>query len=249
MAIDPRKKQKKLAKQKAKRKAKALDHRRSQQGKSSLSTPMEFELGARGPILECLMPENLFDGGLGEVIVSRTTGKGLVAAGVFLLDVFCLGVKNAFPLLQPRGVYEQMMQQIDLQTPLVQVEPACAKKLIEDAAAYARDLGFEPHADYRPARKVLQDIDAADCKEQFTFGKDGKPFFMSGPNETPQRSRRIIETLERRCGPGGYDYLIGLDPTMQLMGNYDEAFDDEDDDDFDDDDDDDVIDIVPENKS
>jgi hypothetical protein len=242
MAIDPKKRQKKLAKQKAKRKAKALDHRRSQQGKTSLFVPLEFELGANGPILECLMNEAIFNGGIGQVVVSRTTGSGLVAAGVFLVDIYCLGVKNAFPLLQPRAVYENNMAQMDLNSPLVQIEPAYAKKLIEDAIAYARDLGFEPHEDYRVARKVLHDIDATVCKEEFTFGQDGKPFFVSGPNDSPQRSRQIIEILERRCGAGGYHYMVGIDPDTQLIAAFDDL-----DEEFDDDDD--VIDIVAENKS
>jgi hypothetical protein len=246
VAIDPRKTQKKLAKQKAKRKAKALDHRRSQQGKTSPYVPMEFELGARGPILECLMTEEIFDSGMGQVIVSRTTGSGVVAAGIFLLDVFCLGVKDAFPMLQPRATYENLVRQTDHQSPLVQIEPACARKLVEDAVVYARDLGFEPHDNYRVARKVLQDIDATVCEELFTFGKDGKPFFISGPNDSEQRSRQIIETLERRCGADGYHHLVGLNPDMELIGDYDDSDEDFDDDDNDDDD---VIDIVAENKS
>lgn len=247
MAIDPRKRQKKLAKQKAKRKEKALDHRRSQQGKTSLFVPMEFELGARGPILECLMTAEIFEAGIGQVFVSRTTGSGQVAAGVFLVDTYCLGVKNAFPMLQPRAEYENYIEMTEQQAGLVRIDPAYAKKLVEDAVAYARDLGFEPHEDYRVARKVLQDIDATACEEQFTFGKDGKPFFMSGPNDSPQRSRQIVETLERRCGAGGYHYVVGLDPTMQLIGDDDDSDEDfYDDDDYDDDD---VIDIVAENKS
>ncbi|MBS1787828.1 MAG: hypothetical protein JST85_08905 [Acidobacteria bacterium] len=191
------------------------------------------------------MTEEIFNAGIGQVIVGRATGKGLVAAGIFLVDIFCLGVKNAFPMLQPRAMYENAIAQMDLNSPLVQIEPACAKKLIEGAIVYARDLGFEPHEDYRAARKVLQDIDAALCQEQFTFGKDGKPFFMSGPNDSPQRSRQIIETLERRCGAGGYHYLVGLGPDTQLMGIYDDS----DEDFYDDDEEDgDVIDIVPEHK-
>ena len=245
MAIDPKKRQKKLAKQKAKRKEKALSHRRSQQGKTPLFVPLEFELGSNAPILECLMTEEIFNAGIGQVIVSRATGSGMVAAGIFLVDIYCLGVKNAFPMLQPRTVYENTMAQMDLNSPLVQIEPACAKKLIKEAIDYARDLGFEPHEDYRVARKVLQDIDTALCQEQFTFGKDGKPFFMSGPNDSPQRSRQIVETLERRCGVGGYHYLVGLGPDMQLMGN-----DDDSDEDYYDDDEEEgeVIDIVPEKK-
>jgi hypothetical protein len=44
----------------------------------------------------------------------------------------------------------------------------------------------------------------------FTFGKDGKPFYISGPRDTPERSRAIVDRLMERCGPGRFDYLVVL---------------------------------------
>jgi hypothetical protein len=41
-------------------------------------------------------PPNLFQLGIGTVVIVRYKSGGRVEAGVFLLDVFCLGVKNAF---------------------------------------------------------------------------------------------------------------------------------------------------------
>ena len=48
------------------------------------------------PIYECLVPDGLFEIGLGNVIVSRKAPKGNIAVSAFVVDVFCLGVKNAF---------------------------------------------------------------------------------------------------------------------------------------------------------
>ena len=63
--MDPRKRQKKLAKERAKRKAKALANRRAQQGKPSFlqraALGLEFELAARGPIHECYVNANLMN--------------------------------------------------------------------------------------------------------------------------------------------------------------------------------------------
>jgi hypothetical protein len=78
---------------------------------------------------------------------------------------------------------------------LRKVEPAYAKKLILDAIAYARNNGFEPHKDYRLASKVLRDIDETTCKTEFTFGKDGKPFYITGPNDSEARSKQVITAV------------------------------------------------------
>jgi hypothetical protein len=230
VAIDPRKRQKKLAKARAKRKAKALTNRRAQPGKSSVlqraALGLEFELAARGPIHECYINENLmtpgYDQGMGTVIVSRLASSGMVVAGVYLLDVFCLGVKDSFARLLTREEYRQLLSQTRLQAPLKKVEPAVAKKLIEDTVTYARNIGFEPHPDFRPARKLLEDIDASACMMEFTFGDRGKPHFISGPYDSQARIRQIGDTLERTCGKDNYNMTI-------LLGDPfgDEDFDDD----------------------
>jgi yecA family protein len=87
------------------------------------------------------------------------------------------------------------------------LHPACAKKLIEGAIAYAEDLGFAPHRDYRKARKVLSGIDAALCPTDFTYGRDGKPCYVAGPDDSEERVERVLAILESRCGPDGFGYV------------------------------------------
>ena len=212
MAIDQRKRQKKLAKQRAKRKEKTTAQNRARAGRSSgrgQITSLEFELAARAPIYRCYIADEVFDKGLGYVVVSRRSGDQ-VAAGVFLVDVYCLGVKDAMAMLKPMAFLDGFVY--TLPSRMRTVDPAYAKKLIEDAIAYARDLGFEPHPDYKLPRKILNDIDASECSAEFTFGKDGKPFFVSGPNDSEARCKQIIDTLQRRFGPDGFNYMMGLSP-------------------------------------
>jgi len=73
-----------------------------------------------------------------------------------------------------------------------------------------------PHADYRIARLIFGDIEPNACPVRFTFGQNGKPFYIDGPNDTPAIKRRILNQLERRCGPGGYDYLITVSDSDRL---------------------------------
>ena len=41
-----------------------------------------------------------------------------------------------------------------------------------------------------------------------TFGKDGKPFFISGLHDGPEKCHLIVEILHSQCGTGNFDYLV-----------------------------------------
>ncbi len=205
MALDPRRRQKQLARKAAKRKKQVAAKRREH---GSITALLEHQV-ASAPIHECLVPENLFDLGLGNLIVSRSLGPDL-AAGVFLVDVFCLGIKNAFFTIVNGERYRELVAGCQEQARLVPIDPACALKLVEQVIAYARDLGFAPHKDYHRARVVLGGIDAEACAKSFQFGKDNKPLFVAGPNDSPARCQQIMQTLARRCGPDGFHYLVGM---------------------------------------
>ncbi|MGH9836725.1 MAG: hypothetical protein ACRD9Y_27175 [Blastocatellia bacterium] len=243
MALDPRKRQKKLAKQRARRKAKAAAQKRSRQGGSSsllnAAMALEFELAARAPVYESYVAEEIFDQGMGYVIVSRRSGSGMIAIGTFLIDAYCLGVKDAFARLVTQREYEGFIDEVGGNVTLRRVEPAYAKKLVVGAVAYARDLGFEPHPDYKLPSKILADIDEMTSTAEFTFGKDGKPFYIAGPNDTEARSKQIIDTLHRRLGPDGYHYLMPLSPFGAFLDDDDNDWEDDDEEWEDDDEDED----------
>jgi hypothetical protein len=208
MALDARKRQQKLAKKAAKRKAVLATKKYVGQDESFLAHVGQTRPAADAPIHECLMAERLFDLGLGSVIVSRRLPNGFIGAAVFLVDVFCLGIKDAFYSRLSPAAYAQRLAHLQYET-FQPIEPACARKLVEEAEAYARDLGFPPHPDYQRARQIFGDLEATACPEHFIFGKDGKPFFMSGPSDTPARCRRILDTLTQRCGPDGFHFMVG----------------------------------------
>src|SRR4051812_25224907 len=90
----------------------------------------------------------------------------------------------------------------------VEVEPSRARRLIRDAAAYAAGLGLPAAKDTPVIDAIFGDVDANACTETFTFGKDGKPFYVSGPYDTPARVRTIGQALEKSCGTGNWDYMV-----------------------------------------
>ncbi len=144
------------------------------------------------------------DSGMGEVVVGQQKASGaggIMTVGVFLVDAFCLGVKDAFMTRMPAANWESFLDRVfrEGREPLA---PACAKKLIEDAIAYARSFGLEPHPDYKRASHVLSGIDSTECRTTFTFGQEGKPLYIQGPHDSPEFVKRVMDALRKHTGQG-----------------------------------------------
>ncbi len=240
MAVDARKRQKKLEKKRAKEKAKRRELSRRRAG--GMASCLEAVSAA--PILHSCAAADVWDDGIGEVLISRRLNNGNVAFSVFLVDMYCLGVKNAMAEIAPRETYqENLYNKVARRTDWIPLQPEAARKLVEGAVRYAADLGFSPHADYHKAKAIFGDISAESCREEFRYGKDGQPLFVNGPFDDSARCRYIIKTLTDRLGPDGYrcvlhvsepEDVLRLTGGDEVLGDLSLLDDDELDDEFDD---------------
>jgi hypothetical protein len=169
------------------------------------------------PMHECLVPSMLFEAGIGSLLASRKTATGEYATAIFLTDVHCLGVKDAFFRVVDQEDYEGTIK-LGLHASQGEgtyndVHPSCFKKLILEAVRYAGGLGFPPHKDYQRTVALLNGIDPTACPQRFDFGYNGKPFYVRGPSESLSQAKRIIAQLERSCGPDNFETLVALEPT------------------------------------
>jgi len=209
-----------MAKQSAKQRQKSLQRKRDKRKRKQKAGPVQHRARSmRGllrtssswPLHECwIAKEWQEEGAIVQVVVSRLSSQGQVAAGVFLVDLGCLGVKNAFGgVFDTRLTYAQELREHTLATQeMIECSLDLAAKVIRDAVAYARDLGFSPHRDYRDAMLVLSDANPDACDETVPLGMDGKPFFVSGPYDNVDR---IMAKLTRRLGPDGFHFMAGLE--------------------------------------
>lgn len=145
--------------------------------------------------------------GLAHVVVVRRRENGLADYGMFQVDLWCLGVKEAQGETDvPSEALDEFLEEQLSQTQRESIHPACAKKLIEGAVAYAERLGFSPHRDFRKARRALSGVDAALCPTEFTYGHEGRPRYVPAEEDSEERIERVLAILEARVGPEGFDY-------------------------------------------
>jgi len=208
MAIDQKKRRKKLARKKSKRKTVVSSKKRDFSFGERISLKKAIVVAKNSPIKDCLIRKNIFSEGIGTAIVSREMPNSRLGVGVFLLDVWCLGVKNTYFSVLSEDEYTDRIKEISVHEILENIHPSCARKLIEQCINYSHGLGFKPHKDFKISRQLLIDIDPTVCPIQYTFGKDGKPFYISGPNENLNQSKKIINLLLQHCGEGNFEYLM-----------------------------------------
>jgi hypothetical protein len=133
---------------------------------------------------------------------STRSAKAQVAG--FLLDAWCLGVKNALPpqTMTPSRLAAHRHAYFSAFEGHVQVPAELARALVFGAAAYAQELGFTPEADFEAAATVLGEP-TGPCP--IRFGHDGKPFYVNGPYDDPEA---IVRTLRRTVGDESFHYAI-----------------------------------------
>ena len=151
--------------------------------------------------------------GLMAVLVSRRGRYGKVSATGFLVDAYCLGVKDVFG---PRNMEEQRYRELLPQFfaafngERVVAPIELAQNLVYGAVEYACQLGFQPSPDFAAAAPHLGGFAGP---ARITFGNHGRPNYVSGPHDDAER---VVDTLRRTVGDGNFDCTILGGPGTRL---------------------------------
>jgi len=144
-------------------------------------------------------------GGLANVVVARQERRHRVTVCGYLVDTYCLGLKNT---LGPRS-----MAAGDLDAfvafyfdahgePALPVGLDLVQHLVFGGVEYARGLGFEPHPD---VDLVAGHLGEWTPPSAITFGRHGQPLYVQGPRDN---AASITATLNRTIGQGNYHYIL-----------------------------------------
>ena len=193
--------QKRAAKQKAKRQAK----RSLNLARTSKDPTVRLQRAEKWPVVQALVGDRLWETGIAYVLIARRDSEGGLVFAVFLVDVLCLGVKDAFWRAGTSADFEDMLRKMERVETMASSTPACLAKIVKGAVEFAQSFGFPPHPDYRHASKLLDGIDPSSCSSKFSFGRAGKPFYIQGPNESFAQAAAIIQRVQKVGG-----HFIGL---------------------------------------
>jgi hypothetical protein len=129
----------KRARKAQRRKQVVAQKRRAEALEASL--PARVLRAAHAPIQHCFLSESVFELGMGTLVLVRGATPHHVALSAFLIDVFCLGIKNVMFESVERDVFEMYVDATEVASPLVSVDPSYARKLLRDLAAWSQSIG------------------------------------------------------------------------------------------------------------
>ena len=162
------------------------------------------------PVEACYLNTDWKEQGLARIVVTRSQNDGRAIVGVFLVDIFCLGVKNAFcnEGLTRRQIEDELLPRYYQNEEPTRIGINYAKEIIYGAVDYARSLGFEPHPDFELSRHVLGTEEFSRTRSLQFGGPEGKPLYIAGPDDDAPAVHR---KLRERLGENGFDFIMPAD--------------------------------------
>ena len=183
------------------------------------------------PLYQCLINDGWNDHGIAYIIVSREHINGNITVCSYLVDLFCLGVKDTFYRFNiSKGEYDEMIKKYNENMPMSMVEYNLVHNIIFAALEFAEEIGFKPHKDFESITEYMleEDDEKIPLIDIACGGKNGKPYYIQGEMDSDAKARQILNHLDKEVGPNNYYYLLAPE-----LDEIDEDFDDED---FDDED-------------
>jgi hypothetical protein len=161
------------------------------------------QFGRKLELDSCLVTSGWEENGLAGIFVLRRKQSGKIVFGSFVVDMFCLGLKDTFFKLDYTDADFELMLDSIYQTPLEPIDPNLAFNIIYGGIEYAEDLGFAPHKDFKITEYLLPPVEEVPYME-VEFGKDGQPYYFEGPNDN---AAKVIAILNKSVGSDGYIFV------------------------------------------
>ena len=163
---------------------------------------------SRRPFNTAFSTKRIFEIGIGTLVLARGATPHRLALSSFLIDVFCLGIKDVMFKSVDSEFFSMYMDATGAGSPMVAVDPSNSRKLLRDLAAWSQSIGFAPHRDFAAVERIFGDVNADASEAAFQFGRDGKPVYIPGPNDTNSLIRRRIAQLQKCLGNDGFGFEI-----------------------------------------
>lgn len=176
------------------------------------------------PVYKCYMPQEISNQGMSIVVVARQRPNGNILFGCYMLDTYCLGVKNAlYHYDYDPEEFDEFIENIFLKfSGYVECPYEDAHNLIYSALEFAAEAGIDPHPDFTNVAEYILEEDTDDIPlKEYPMGHDGKYLLVEGPTHN---ERKYVKMLKERLGDR-FDYILDMGGSDY---NYDHDYDDPD---------------------
>ena len=144
--------------------------------------------------------------GIGHVIVTREHTGGRVSLAAFLIDRWCLGVKNCFFKLRLDDYeFDDILDRAEQSTDLEEVSYDEAHNMVWGAVGFAEEAGIAPYKDFALAQYFLEDDTDDIPLIEYDYGKDGKHFLVANNN---LELTTYLPLLKKNLDGSEYSFMV-----------------------------------------
>ena len=162
------------------------------------------------PIGKCYISDTLLnDGGMCHVVVTRQHTGGRVSMALFMVDQFCVGVKESFYRLRLEPYeLDEMLDASGEAFSFRECSYDEAHNRIYGAIAFAEEGGIKPDNSFLLTQYFLEDDTNDVPLIEFEYGKNGKHFLVC---DSQLEASKYLPALRKTLGDDGFTYVIGYE--------------------------------------
>jgi hypothetical protein len=152
------------------------------------------------PVADCFASDTL-DQGITNIFVVRALPNDTFTVGIYLVDLLCLGIKNAHTEVDVDQdfINGQKMMLGMMGMEMAEIDYEDVRTLVLGSVAYAAQFGFKPHPDFMVAQHIIEP--GRSFEDSFLFGEEGKPVYIPGPaDEELHLNREDVERIVIAAG-------------------------------------------------
>ena len=178
------------------------------------------------PVYECLVNAGWEKEQLANLVIARRHSNGNITAGLYLVDLTCLGVKDThfFFNVSETEYHENLELFLSIDEGVEKISYELAHNIVHAGIEFAEIYRFYPHKDFTSITQyILEEDTEAIPLIEIECGIEGLPALFPETFEDKKVLNRIIAHLDKEAGKDSY-LLLRLDG--RLMESPDDLNDD-----------------------
>lgn len=176
------------------------------------------------PIHKCYINSDWQEEKMASVVVMRRHVNGKITAGLYLVDLLCLGVKDTYYAF---NIAEEDAEErfVEALFEVQEVSYNLAHNIVYAGVDFALEFDIKPHKDFSITRFILEeDTDKIPVIEILVGDEDGNPSLIV---DRSYNYRPALQKLKQHAGEGNYTFIIKDDFEDDDFDEHDDDFDDD----------------------